>query len=94
MIKWLYVGVFMMGALGTGLAQETEAIKLPPPEMEGGKPLMQALKERHSTRSCRICIRRPKPPWKGRCRDISWFSVNWWGITARKSKRGALSQSD
>lgn len=48
--KWLYVGVFMMGALGTGLVQETEAIKLPPPEMAGGKPLMQALKERLSTR--------------------------------------------
>lgn len=25
-------------------------IKLPPPQMEGGKPLMQVLKERHSTR--------------------------------------------
>lgn len=25
-------------------------IKLPPPDMQGGKPLMQALKERHSTR--------------------------------------------
>jgi len=25
-------------------------IKLPPPQMEGGKPLMQALNERHSTR--------------------------------------------
>lgn len=35
----------------TGLAQETGAIKLPPPETEGGIPLMQALKARHSTRA-------------------------------------------
>jgi len=31
-------------------AQELQPIKLPPPKMEGGKPLMQALKERKSTR--------------------------------------------
>ncbi|MDP2056519.1 MAG: SagB/ThcOx family dehydrogenase, partial [Thiobacillus sp.] len=39
-----------MSMMGTGLAQETGTIKLPPPEMAGGKPLMQALKARHSTR--------------------------------------------
>ena len=44
------VGVLMMSMMGTGLAQETKAIKLPPPEMAGGMPLMQALKARHSTR--------------------------------------------
>ena len=32
------------------LAEGIEAIKLPPPQMEGGKPLMQALKERRSSR--------------------------------------------
>jgi SagB-type dehydrogenase family enzyme len=37
--------------MGTGLAQETAAIKLPPPETAGGMPLMQALKTRHSTRA-------------------------------------------
>jgi SagB-type dehydrogenase family enzyme len=47
---WRYVGVLMMSMMGTGLAQETGAIKLPPPETEGGMPLMQALKARHSTR--------------------------------------------
>jgi len=31
-------------------AQEEQVIKLPPPQMEGGKPLMQALKLRKSTR--------------------------------------------
>ncbi|HWR77212.1 MAG TPA: SagB/ThcOx family dehydrogenase [Thiobacillus sp.] len=40
----------MMSMMGTGLAQETGTIKLPPPETAGGKPLMQALKARHSTR--------------------------------------------
>lgn len=47
---WRVVGVLMMSVLGTGLAQGTESIKLPPPEIEGGMSLMQALKERHSTR--------------------------------------------
>ncbi|MDP2057254.1 MAG: SagB/ThcOx family dehydrogenase [Thiobacillus sp.] len=40
----------MMSVMGTGLAQETAALRLLPPEMAGGKPLMQALKARHSTR--------------------------------------------
>jgi SagB-type dehydrogenase family enzyme len=40
----------MMSVIGTAVAEETEAIKLPPPETEGGKPFMQVLKERHSTR--------------------------------------------
>jgi SagB-type dehydrogenase family enzyme len=50
MAVWRYVGVVMMSVMGTGLAQETESIKLAPPEMAGGMPLMQALKARHSTR--------------------------------------------
>lgn len=50
MMCWRYVGVFMMSMMGTGLAQETGTIKLSPPEMAGGMPLMQALKARHSTR--------------------------------------------
>ena len=44
------VGVLMMSMMGTGLAQDTGAIKLPPPEMASGMPLMQALQARHSTR--------------------------------------------
>jgi SagB-type dehydrogenase family enzyme len=50
MDKWRIVGVMMMGVMGTGLAQEIETIKLPPPHVVGGMPLMQALKTRHSTR--------------------------------------------
>ncbi|MBI3432976.1 MAG: SagB/ThcOx family dehydrogenase [Hydrogenophilales bacterium] len=40
----------MMSTMGTGLAQETGAIRLPSPETVGGIPLMRALKARHSTR--------------------------------------------
>jgi SagB-type dehydrogenase family enzyme len=47
---WRYAGVLMMSMTGTGLAQESGAIELPPPETAGGMPLMQALKARHSTR--------------------------------------------
>jgi len=47
---WASVGVFMMSVMGSVLAQETGAIRLPPPETVGGMPLMQALKARHSTR--------------------------------------------
>lgn len=50
MNKWMVVGLFMMSVMGNGWTQETDAIKLPPPQMESGKPLMQVLKERHSTR--------------------------------------------
>lgn len=45
-----YAGVLMMSMTGTGLAQESATLKLPPPETAGGMPLMQALKARHSTR--------------------------------------------
>jgi SagB-type dehydrogenase family enzyme len=44
------VGVLMMSMMGSGLAQETEVIKLPPPEMAVSMPLMQGLQARHSTR--------------------------------------------
>jgi SagB-type dehydrogenase family enzyme len=50
MDKWIVAGTFVMSVVGSGMAQATDAIKLLPPQMEGGKPLMQALKERHSTR--------------------------------------------
>jgi len=56
---WRLVGVLMMSMMGTGQAQETGAIKLPPPETAGGMPLMQALKARHSTREFSS---KPLPP--------------------------------
>jgi SagB-type dehydrogenase family enzyme len=50
MDRWRVVGVLMMSMMGSGLAQETETIRLLPPEMAGSMPLMQALQARHSTR--------------------------------------------
>lgn len=41
------------------IAQELKPIELPPPQTEGGKPLMQALKERKSSREFSS---RPLPP--------------------------------
>ena len=44
---WLGMALFGMG---TANAADSGLIKLPPPDTAGGKPLMQALKERHSSR--------------------------------------------
>lgn len=50
MRRWHWVGVAMMAATGSGMAQETGTTKLPAPETAGGMPLMQALKARQSSR--------------------------------------------
>lgn len=44
------LGLLLMNVIAGISAQEAAMIKLPSPQMEGGKPLMQTLKERHSTR--------------------------------------------
>lgn len=46
-LTWLAIVIFSMG---NAMAAGAEMIRLPPPQIEGGMPLMQALKERHSTR--------------------------------------------
>ncbi|WP_455206925.1 nitroreductase family protein [Kaarinaea lacus] len=53
--KYLRIGLGLLTlTIVTGAsAQETTMITLPSPHMEGGKPLMQTLKERHSTREFR-----------------------------------------
>jgi SagB-type dehydrogenase family enzyme len=43
-----FMGMLMMGV--TGMAGGAEVLKLPPPQMMGGMPLMQALQARHSSR--------------------------------------------
>jgi SagB-type dehydrogenase family enzyme len=50
MRNWLWMGVIAFGVVGGAMAKEAAVIKLPAPQMSGGKPLMQALKERHSMR--------------------------------------------
>jgi SagB-type dehydrogenase family enzyme len=52
MTRYIYIGVALclLALSGAIYAEEGGMIKLPAPVMTGGKPLMQALKERHSTR--------------------------------------------
>jgi SagB-type dehydrogenase family enzyme len=47
-IRSIVLVVLLLPALS--LAQELKPVSLPAPQTEGGKPLMQALKDRHSTR--------------------------------------------
>jgi SagB-type dehydrogenase family enzyme len=52
MARYNYIGVALclVALSGVGYTEESGMVKLPAPVMTGGKPLMQALKERHSTR--------------------------------------------
>jgi SagB-type dehydrogenase family enzyme len=52
-----YFGLVMLTLIACAtlsLAQELAPIPLPPPQTSGGKPLMQVLKDRHSTREFSI----------------------------------------
>jgi SagB-type dehydrogenase family enzyme len=49
-VACLALGLFLLMVPSFSLAQAQDVIKLPPPQTEGGKPLMQALKLRQSTR--------------------------------------------
>jgi SagB-type dehydrogenase family enzyme len=53
---WAAAVLFTTGRLV--IAQELKPIRLLPPEIDGGKPLMQALRERHSSR---VFSREPLP---------------------------------
>ena len=44
------VGLCLVGLTGVGYAEADDMVRLPAPAMTGGKPLLQALAERHSTR--------------------------------------------
>jgi SagB-type dehydrogenase family enzyme len=46
----IWTGVLLMTIATSTIAEAPRTVILPPPQTEGGKPLMQALKERHSTR--------------------------------------------
>jgi len=46
----IWFTMLMIGVTGGAVAGGGEVIRLPPPQTHGGIPLMQALKERHSTR--------------------------------------------
>jgi nitroreductase len=49
-VAFLALGLILLLAPPSASAQDGEVIKLPPPQMTGGMPLMQALKLRQSTR--------------------------------------------
>lgn len=46
----LLASVAFSGSPATGSAQELKSIRLPSPRIDGGMPLLAALKRRHSTR--------------------------------------------
>ncbi len=55
MTRWLTLAVLVAfvpagGSTGSAAGQELQTIKLPAPQTDGGRPLMQVLKARHSTR--------------------------------------------
>lgn len=45
---WFFM--LLLGTTGGAMAGGSDPIKLPPPQTQGGMPLMEALKSRHSTR--------------------------------------------
>ena len=51
MIRLLITGAILFMCSAAICAEELKPIKLPAPQTEGGKPLMQALKDRKSTRA-------------------------------------------
>jgi nitroreductase len=68
--------VFFLSVIGTGAA---DTIKLPKPQMTGGKPLMQCLSERHSTRD--LSDRKLSPQALS---NLLWAA---WGINRPDGKR-------
>jgi nitroreductase len=70
--------VIVAGAIPRiGTAAELQAIALPPPKTEGGKPLMEALKARHSTRE--FADRQLEPQMLS---NLLWAA---WGINRSQS---------
>jgi SagB-type dehydrogenase family enzyme len=47
----LRIVLLMVASAALSLAQDLKPVPLPPPQTDGGRPLMQALKDRQSTRS-------------------------------------------
>jgi nitroreductase len=69
-------------AIATVAAQPADIV-LPPPQTEGGKPLMQALKERRTTRSF---AEQPLPPQL--LSNLLWAA---WGVNRADGRRTAPS---
>jgi nitroreductase len=79
-MKGLFAAVLL--AIATVAAQAADIV-LPPPQTEGGKPLMQALKERRTTRSF---AEQPLPPQV--LSNLLWAA---WGVNRPDGHRTAPS---
>jgi nitroreductase len=49
--RTIYLLIFLLGSVALSHAAESNTIQLPPPQMDGGQPLMKALKARKTTRA-------------------------------------------
>ena len=80
------IAVLLLVVSGTGLAQELAPITLPSPVTSGGKPLMQALKDRASAREF--------SPDKLPAQTLSNLLWAAWGINRPDGRRTAPSASN
>lgn len=76
----------LVAASTAALAQDQKPIALPPPVTDGGKPLLQALKVRHSTREFAA---QPLPPQV--LSNLLWAA---WGVNRPDGRRTAPSASN
>ncbi len=84
MLKSIFALLLIPVALVT--AQETKPVALPTPQTTGGKPLMQALNERQSTRE--FSPQKLPPP---ELSNLVWAA---WGINRADGRRTAPSSSN
>ena len=83
----LWIGILMVAIVGGVAAGDADPVKLPPPQAEGGMPLMQALKGRHSSRE--VSVERLPPQVLS---DLLWAAA---GVNRPESgKRTAPSARD
>ena len=80
------IAVLLLAVTGAGLAQDLAPIILPAPVMTGGKPLMQALKDRASAREF--------SPDKLPAQTVSNLLWAAWGINRPDGRRTAPSASN
>lgn len=86
-ITLCFIFAGLMGLVGVCFAEEPESITLPLPRTDGGKPLMQALKNRVSSREFR-----PEKLEPQILSDLLWAAV---GVNRRESgKRTAPTARD
>lgn len=76
----------LVAASTAALAQDQRPIALPPPVTDGGTPLLQALRERHSTREFAA---QPLPPQV--LSNLLWAA---WGVNRPDGRRTAPSASN